>query len=216
MIKSETTATDEKPKKRLVPIVLGFVCMLPAVIACGMSQLLLSIGTLMTSVQKVSLGPPIFIGGENYARLLQLPAFWKATGFSLGTLLVYLLAAAVVPALLAWGACALGLRPRTALRVLFTIPAALFFPVGLALLWRGSFKIGKLQMKRQVDRNPRAKVRSSDEGCQVQSLCKMIAAVGNQPTDIQGRTFALVSAHGSVAFFDPPANGAFGGVIGAI
>jgi ABC-type sugar transport system permease subunit len=136
MIKSETTATDEKPKNRLVYIVLGFVFMLPAVIACGMSQLLLSVGTLMTGMQKVSVGPSVFIGGANYARLLQLPAFWKASGFSLETLLVYLLAVALVPALLAWGASSLGLKLRLALRVLFTIPVALFFPVGLALVWR--------------------------------------------------------------------------------
>ena len=44
----------------------------------------------------------------------------------------------------------------------------------------------------------------------------MIAAIGDQATDIQGRLNPFVAAHGAVAFFDPPADGAFGGVVGAI
>ena len=44
----------------------------------------------------------------------------------------------------------------------------------------------------------------------------MITRISNQATDIQGRLGAFVAAHGAVAFFDPPTDGAFRGIVRAI
>ena len=44
----------------------------------------------------------------------------------------------------------------------------------------------------------------------------MVATMRNQTADIESGLFLFVATHGAVTLFDMPANGAFGGVIGAI
>ena len=44
----------------------------------------------------------------------------------------------------------------------------------------------------------------------------MIATIGDQTADIQNGPLPFVAPHGAVAFLDPPANGAFAGIVGAI
>ena len=45
---------------------------------------------------------------------------------------------------------------------------------------------------------------------------QLVAAPGQQPTDIDGRFDTLVAPHSVVPFLDPPADSAFAAIIGAI
>ena len=117
-------------------ILVGILLLIPAVLACGASQLLFSAGTLITSLQKSNLfGTAEFIGLANYAHFFDDKALSQAFGFTAQAVLVNLLVVAIVPLLLAWGASLLGRAPRVMLRVLFTFPVVAFVPVAIALMW---------------------------------------------------------------------------------
>ena len=59
-------------------------------------------------------------------------------------------------------------------------------------------------------------VNSGDKRGQIQAILQMTTRIGNQTADIQSRLFTFITAHGTVAFFDPPTNGAFRGIVDAI
>ncbi|HTX90698.1 MAG TPA: hypothetical protein VMC09_05720 [Anaerolineales bacterium] len=134
MTSSEAQSPRESSSSRLVRILIGILILIPAVLACGASQLALSIGTFMTSLRKVALsGHSSFIGMANYLHIFQDHAWSKALGYTFSILLVRWLAVAVVPVLLAWGISRFGSGLRKAFRVIFTVPVAILLPTGLAL-----------------------------------------------------------------------------------
>jgi len=137
MTVSNTQPPSAPARRPVLPIVLGFLFLLPAALACGATQGLLSIGTLVNSLQRSNPfgGTSVPVGMLNYLYLTQDQNFGTAFGFTALTALVRLLAVALVPALLAWGLGQTGRRARWALRLLFTLPVAAFTPVALALMW---------------------------------------------------------------------------------
>jgi ABC-type sugar transport system permease subunit len=136
MATQNVSSTPARPANRTLSILLGILFLLPAVLACGASQGLLSVGTFLASQQNSNLiTPGRFVGLQNYILIFQAPTFWGAFGFTALTVLVRLLAVAFVPALLAWGLGRPGRGARLALRLLFTVPVAAFMPVVLALMW---------------------------------------------------------------------------------
>ena len=56
----------------------------------------------------------------------------------------------------------------------------------------------------------------SHQASQVQACGQMIAAMSNQAADIQCGLNALVATHRTIAFLDPPTDGPFIGVVGAV
>ncbi len=140
MTSSTAQTTPKQTNNRLLNILLGLLFLIPAALACGLSQGSLSIGTFVTSLQKSNLlEPSHFIGMANYSFLFHDKAFLEALKFTGLTVLVLLLVVAFIPALFAWGASLLGRGLRLTLRVLFTIPAAIFVPLAISLLWRDLF-----------------------------------------------------------------------------
>jgi ABC-type sugar transport system permease subunit len=132
-----TTARSSRPAGRpWLSILLGFLLPLPAAVCCGATLLGPTIQTFNLSLQKVNgLGPGSFVGAANYAHLPELAGTGAALRFTLIIAIVRLLAVAIVPLLLALAASALGGWMRGGLRLLFTLPLALFAPVGLAAAW---------------------------------------------------------------------------------
>lgn len=134
---SETASRSSN--RRVVEVVLGFVLTAPALLA-GLTGLLLpSIALGAISLQDYSplRGRGQMVGWENYARMLEDPAFGQAmlfTGLLIG---VRVLMVAVLPVLLGVGASAFGRAVRLPVRLLTLIPLALYAPVPAALAWRG-------------------------------------------------------------------------------
>jgi ABC-type sugar transport system permease subunit len=127
---------QKQSENRSLNILLGILLLIPAVLACGASQLAYSAGTIIMGLQKIRLfTAPEFIGLENYAFFSQDKTLASAFGFTAQVILVRLLMVAIVPLLLAWGASLLGRRPRLILRVLFTLPIVAFTPVAIAMMW---------------------------------------------------------------------------------
>jgi ABC-type sugar transport system permease subunit len=131
-----TPAPVASGPKRLLRLWLGLLLVLPAALCCGTSLLAPTVQTFLLSLQKANgLGPASSVGFANYAQLAQLGPLGKALGFTLEMAIMRLLAVAVVPVLLALAASALNRWVRGGLRLLFTLPLALFAPTGLAVAW---------------------------------------------------------------------------------
>lgn len=120
-------------------IVLGLVLLSPAGL-CWISRLVVpTVRTVITSLQADSLREAQFVGLGNYARLFQdvfyLKVFSSASGFTLLLIAVRVVMVAVVPLLLAFAVNEFGRVVRIPVRLLFTVPLALFAPVASALTW---------------------------------------------------------------------------------
>lgn len=132
----EVKPTQAPARSSVLRILLGILFLIPAILACGLSQLALSLGTFINSLEDINLtAHSEFVGMANYGQFFQDPSAQAALGFTLQTVLVRLLLVAVFPPLLAWGISGLGRWPRLALRVFFVIPLAAYAPVMLALMW---------------------------------------------------------------------------------
>ena len=56
-----------------------------------------------------------------------------------------------------------------------------------------------------------------DDGGQISAASiQQVASPGDQAADIEYRCLAFVAAHGAIALFDAPTDGAFGGIVGTI
>ncbi len=136
MPNAQVQPTPEQPKYPILNILLGILFLIPAVLACAASQLALSVGTVITSLQKSHLTSSAgFIGLQNYAQLFKASALGGAISFTASTMLVRILAVILFPLLLGWGASRFRSGLRIGLKLLFTIPVAAFFPLALAVLW---------------------------------------------------------------------------------
>lgn len=117
--------------------VLGLLLLIPALLACLFALALPTARTITTSLQDAApLRDPQFVGGQNYTRLVQDPAFGEALRFTLALVGERVLVVAFVPLLLALALNEFGRGLRVPVRLLFTIPLALFAPVSGALIWR--------------------------------------------------------------------------------
>ena len=131
---------EDMPTKRTPSAgrtVLGLVLLLPALLCCISQLLLPTVNTLLMSFQEINLfaSETEWVGLENYASLFGNESFWRAAGFTLITLVVRLLALALVPLLLAWAASQFRRPLRLGLRILFTLPVVFFVPVAIAVTW---------------------------------------------------------------------------------
>jgi ABC-type sugar transport system permease subunit len=116
---------------------LGLVLLVPASLCCLTNLLLPTLQIFVTSLDKYDLlRPSQFVGLANYAALFRDAVLGPALGFTLLLTVERVLAVALVPPLLALLANEFGRKVRLPLRLLFTIPLALFAPVPLVLGWR--------------------------------------------------------------------------------
>src|SRR5579859_943307 len=133
---SPSGSAASSPARRWVSILLGLLLLLPAAICCGTTLLAPTLQTLVMSQQKYNgISPAQPVGGSNFSALVQAPITLKAIGFTVDIALVRLLAVVIVPMLLALAASSLGRWVGGGLRLLFTLPLALFAPTGVAVAW---------------------------------------------------------------------------------
>jgi ABC-type sugar transport system permease subunit len=141
---NETVAIDDQEPKaangtsRVLSILGGLGLLIPAALACLSGYLWPTVRTFWLSLRDVGFdfSNSTSVGLANYERLLSDRALGAAIGFTLLLTVVRLAAVAVVPPLLAVGASALGRTGRRILRVVFTIPIALYMPAAAAFGWR--------------------------------------------------------------------------------
>lgn len=117
-------------------VLIGLGLLLPAILCCISVLVVPSVGTVALSFFDYDLmTAPEFVGGDNYAQLFQDPRFSDALGFTLSSVAVRVAVVALVPLLLALAVNEFGRVVRIPVRLLFTIPLALFAPVVTALAW---------------------------------------------------------------------------------
>lgn len=137
MTQDEQAVSQLQPaSSNIIRVILGLILIAPAALFCLIGLILPTITTITASFQKVDLlSASEWVGGANYARLMEDKSFLTALGFTLSLVGVRLAAAAVVPLLLAWVVNEFGRGIRSGARLIFTIPLALFSPVSVALVW---------------------------------------------------------------------------------
>ena len=127
---SSTTA------RRWLAVLAGLLLLLPAAVCCGSTLAAPTVQTFQLSLQAANgLGAARFVGGENFTHLATTPSVSKAAAFTLEIIGLRVLVVAIVPVLLALAAGALNGWVRGGLRLVFTLPLALFAPTGLAVAW---------------------------------------------------------------------------------
>lgn len=131
-----TVKPKAAPGSLVLRAVLGFILLAPAALFCLLGLLRPTLTTVVTSFQKVDLSSTSqFVGLANYTRLLEDATFLRALNFTMSFVGGRLLVVAIVPLLLAFAVNEFGRGVRGAVRLLFTIPLALFAPVSAALVW---------------------------------------------------------------------------------
>ncbi|MBN1813379.1 MAG: sugar ABC transporter permease, partial [Anaerolineae bacterium] len=117
-------------------VVIGLGLLLPAILCCVSVLVIPTLGTVALSFSNYDgIGAPDFVGVSNYRSIFQAPPFSAALGFTLSSVAVRVAVVAVVPLLLALAVNEFGRIVRIPVRLLFTIPLALFAPVVTALVW---------------------------------------------------------------------------------
>jgi ABC-type sugar transport system permease subunit len=118
--------------------ILGLLLLAPAALCCIVALAVPTFRTIGMSFQKANLlrSQAEWVGTTNYAALLGDRLFASAFGFTLSIVVVRLLVVAIVPLLLALAVSMFGRWVRIPVRLLFTIPLALFAPAASALAWR--------------------------------------------------------------------------------
>jgi ABC-type sugar transport system permease subunit len=122
--------------KNWLRVVIGLGLLLPSVLCCISVLVLPTVGTVALSFFDYDgMTAPSPVGGDNYAHLFQDQRFSGALGFTLSSVAVRVVVVAIVPLLLALAVNEFGRVVRIPVRLLFTIPLALFAPVITALVW---------------------------------------------------------------------------------
>ncbi|WP_432826968.1 sugar ABC transporter permease [Dactylosporangium sp. CA-092794] len=118
-----------------LPIVLGLVFAVPALILLLTSYVVPAIWTIRAGFQRRDgLSDPVDVGTQNYDRAIN-GEFWAAFGYALLIGLIPLLLVLTVAPALAWAAHRTGVTGRWVTRVVLSLPLALLTPTGLALAW---------------------------------------------------------------------------------
>jgi len=130
-----------RPGNTVLRVVGGLVLLLPAVLA-GLGGLLWpSAATIITSLQRSDLVHVAqFIGLENYSQMFQDRLFGQALSYTFSLALTRLIVVAVMPLLLATVVAQFGRGVRLAVRLLFTLPLAMFAPAAVAVIWSMVFR----------------------------------------------------------------------------
>jgi ABC-type sugar transport system permease subunit len=122
--------------KSWLRVVIGLGLLLPAALCCISVLVVPSVGTAALSFFDYNgIRAPDFVRGDNYAQLFQDPRFSEALGFTLSSVAVRVAVVVLVPLLLALAVNEFGRIVRIPVRLLFTIPLALFAPVVTVLAW---------------------------------------------------------------------------------
>ncbi len=122
--------------KSWLRVVIGLGLLLPAVLCCVSVLVIPTLGTVALSFSNYDgIGAPDFVGVSNYRSIFQAPPFSAALGFTLSSVAVRLAVVAIVPLLLALAVNEFGRAVRIPVRLLFTVPLALFAPVVIASVW---------------------------------------------------------------------------------
>jgi ABC-type sugar transport system permease subunit/ABC-type maltose transport system permease subunit len=131
------TVGKNSSTSRIVRIVLGLALLAPAGLCCITGLVVPTVQTIITSLQKAGLPGrgTEFVGLANYTNLFEDPRFSAALSFTLLLIVVRVLVVAVVPLLLAFVVNEFGRAVRIPVRLLFTVPLALFAPVSTAIVW---------------------------------------------------------------------------------
>ncbi len=119
-------------------IVLGLLLLLPAVwflITTLLLPIIQTVNNSLLKMQTVGSGKSDYVGLDNYTHVFQSP-FGSALGFTLMLALGRIVAVGVLPPLLALALSRFGRNVRIPIRLLFSIPVALFAPVLTLLSWR--------------------------------------------------------------------------------
>jgi ABC-type sugar transport system permease subunit len=123
---------------RIVIAVLGLILLAPAALCWGSTLLVPTLQTATYSQQNLRLldNKPQFVGMANYNRLFEDRVFSSALDFTSSLAVERFLVAGFAPPLLALLLSQFGILVRIPIRLLFTIPLALFAPVLMYLSWR--------------------------------------------------------------------------------
>lgn len=117
--------------------VLSLLLIAPALLLCLFALAAPTFQTITMSLQDTSpLRDARFVGRANYTRLFGERGFGEALRFTLALAGERVAIVALVPPLLALALNEFGRALRIPVRLLFTIPLALFAPVSGALVWR--------------------------------------------------------------------------------
>ena len=122
--------------QKLMRPIASLALLAPAVLLALVGLAGPTVSTFLLSLQKQSLiTSPEFVGGQNFSRLLADKAFSAALTYTLEDMGMRLLAVAIVPVLLALAVSRFGRAVRWPVRLLFTVPAAMFAPAAIAAVW---------------------------------------------------------------------------------
>ncbi len=136
MTTPEPARTPSPARPEYWRILLGLALLLPAALCCLGTLLGPTLQTFLLSLRSGSfLSAGDFVGPENYRRLLGLAPIAGSIRFALRLLGTRLAAAAILPLLLALAANELGDGARKVIRLVFSLPLALYAPVALAGAW---------------------------------------------------------------------------------
>jgi ABC-type sugar transport system permease subunit len=141
---SQALPSTNTSAQRNVRLIGGLILLAPAALI-GLGGLAgPTLATVILSLQKTSLSSAAaqFVGAQNYSLLLNDKTFGAALTYTLGLVIVRLLVVAIVPVLMALAVNRFGRAVRWPMRLLFTVPLAMFAPAAIGVVWLESLSSG--------------------------------------------------------------------------
>lgn len=121
--------STSKSSSPLLRGLLGLLLLLPACGLCTVDQLWLSVSTLISSFKNIRINMEgDFVGLENYSAMFTDRIFPTSLGYTTVMIFIHLLAAAILPPLLALAVHRFSQRGNRRARLWFTLPLAYFGP----------------------------------------------------------------------------------------
>jgi len=121
--------STSKSSSPLLRGLLGLLLLLPACGLCTVDQFWLSLSTLLTSFKNIRISMEgDFVGFKNYIAMFTDRTFPTALGYTTGVIFLHILAAAILPPLLALAVHRFSQRGNRRARLWFTLPLAYFGP----------------------------------------------------------------------------------------
>jgi len=123
-------------ENKTLSVILGLLFLLPALGVVIFTFVVPIFRTIFLSFQDARLfKDPEFIGLENYQELLEVPFLGEVVIFTLVLILTRVVLVLIPPFLLALGAANLKTGPRKIIRVISSIPWAIYSPSALGITW---------------------------------------------------------------------------------
>ncbi len=145
MTAADQTILKPKPSSPTILRVVGGLLLLAPAALIGLGGLAWpTLATFILSLQNTSLSSATaqFVGARNYGLILNDKTFGDALSYTLELVIVRLLVAAIVPVLLALAVSRFGRAVHWPVRLLFTVPVAMFAPAAIGVVWLESFSSG--------------------------------------------------------------------------